>query len=347
MSHLLKESPAAREWAAAAIRRHSTRNFGKLLPAVVWSDAKGDDGEPLVLVDPLALASRINKHPHPLFHNHDPGKPKGQVLEAANFETKNGDKFVAAVLGYYAGGDVLSFRGLGLDIKTPQTPPASLPDLPDGCWIQFASDPQEVDDAWLRAVIDDGPLRIERVELSHNAADTEQELIRIGLVYMAVVWSPFVTSIASEAGKGTYTAIHAWVRKLLEKLADRRAPILDIHTHQHGCQVSFLIRGKNVRLHYTAHDALAGAAAQAARLIDKLEAQGMPARQLVYEFDKDALLWFPSYAVLRDDRIITDNSALIAIEQLPSSLSLGLSRGEARSPVVRLDRSVSGAIKQE
>jgi hypothetical protein len=123
MSDLLKASPAAREWTTAAIRRHSVRNFGKLLPAVVWSDAKGDDGEPPVPIDPLALASRINKQPHPLFHNHDPGKPKGRVLEAANFETESGDKFVAAVLWYYAGGDVLSFRGLGLDIKTPQAPP--------------------------------------------------------------------------------------------------------------------------------------------------------------------------------------------------------------------------------
>ena len=230
MSDLLNESPAARDWANSTIRRHLMGPFGKLVPAVVWSDARGDGGELLVPVDPVELVSRINRNPHILLHNHDPGKPKGQVLEAANFETEGGEKFIAAVLGYYAGGDVLGFRGLGLDTKIPATSPASLPVLPDGCWIQVATDPREVDEAWLYQATANAPLRIERTELSHNAADSAQELIRIGLVYLAVVWNPFITSIASEAGKGTYAAIHMWVRKLLERLADRRNPILDI-TH--------------------------------------------------------------------------------------------------------------------
>jgi hypothetical protein len=347
MPDLLKESPAARDWAKSAIRRHSGRNFGRLVSAVVWSDAKGENGELIVPVEAAELVSQINKYPHPLLHNHDPGKPKGQVLEAANFETESGYKFVAAVLGYYAGGDVLSFHGLGLDTKTPQVTPASLPALPEGCWIQVAADPREIDEGWLSRVTSNSPLPIERTELSHNAADADQELIRVGLAFMALVWNPFITSIASEAGKGAYAGIHAWVRKLLENLADRRDPILDIHTHQFGCQVSFLIRGKEVKLHYTAHDALAGAAAQAAQLITTLEARGTPARQLVYEFDKGALRWFPSYAVLTDGRIITDNSALIAIEQLPSSLSLGLGRIDARSSVVQSARPSRGTSEWE
>ncbi|KXS31653.1 MAG: Uncharacterized protein AWT59_2212 [Candidatus Gallionella acididurans] len=85
----------------------------------------------------------------------------------------------------------------------------------------------------------------------------------------------------------------------------------------------------------TAHDALPNAAAQAAQLVTKLKVRGMAGRQLIYEFDKEALMWFPSYAVLNDNRIITDNSELIAIEQLPTGLSLGLSRGKSLSPVVR------------
>jgi hypothetical protein len=192
-----------------------------------------------------------------------------------------------------------------------------------------------VDEAWLEEVTSDAPLRIERTELSHNAADSTQELIGIGLAYLAVVWNPFITSIASEAGKGTYAAIHVWVRKLLERLAKRRNPILGVHAFQNGCQVTFLFRGKDVKQHYAAHDALPGAATQAAQLVAKLKARGMPARQLIYEFDKEADFWFPSYAVLNDNRIVTDNSALIAIEQLPTSLSLGLSRGESLFPVIR------------
>lgn len=53
---------------------------------------------------------------------------------------------------------------------------------------------------------------------------------------------------------------------------------------------------------------------------------GLPSRQLVYEFDKEGLLWTPSFAVLEDDRLLTDNLALISIEQLPDQLSLGVAK---------------------
>jgi hypothetical protein len=335
MSALLNETPAARDWVNIATRRHSGRIFGSLVPAVIWSDARGDDGELLVPVDPVELAAGINGSPHIFLHNHDPGKPIGQVLEAANFEAESGEKFVAAILGYYAGGDVLSFRGLSLDTKVSIASPTTLPELPGGNWIQMATDPREVDEAWLEEVTSDAPLPIKRTELSHNAADSAQELIRVGVVYLAVVWNPFVTSIASEAGKATYAAIHAWFRKLLEKLAKRRNPILALHSFQNGCQVSFLFRGRDVKQHYAAHAALPNAGAQAAQLVAKLKSLGMPPRELIYEFDKENGLWSPSYAVLNDNRIITDNIALIAIEQLPKSVSLGLGAGKSLFPVVR------------
>jgi hypothetical protein len=335
MSVLLNETPAASEWVDIAARRHSGRIFGSLVPAVVWSDARGDDGELLVPADPVELASAINGTPHALFNGHDPGKPIGQVLEAANFETESGTKFVAAIFGYYAGGEVISFRGLGLDAKASAASPATLPELPDGNWIQLATDPREVDEAWLEEVASDAPLPIKRTELSHNAADSIHELIGVGVVYLSVVWNPFVTAIASEAGKATYAAIHAWLRKLLEKLAKRRNPILALHSIQNGCQVSFLFRGRDVKPHYAALAALPSAAAQAAELVAKLKALGMTSRQLVYEFDKESGLWSPSYAILNDNRIITDNIALIAIEQLPKGVSLGLGGGKAFFPVVR------------
>lgn len=337
MTDLLDSAPGAIIWLNGAIQRHSGSVFGRLLSAVIWSDARGEDGRLLVPVDPLRLVDRINSQPHILLLGHDPGKPIGQVLEAANFETEDGSRFVAAVLGYYAGGDILAFGDLGLDLRELALPPATLPALPENGWIQLGADPKEVPTAWLDAIANDSPLQINRTELSHNAADATQELIRVGLIFLAVVWSPFITSIASEAGKNTYAAIHKWIRKLLEQLAERRNPILDIYTFQDGCQISFLVRGKDIKQHYVAHDALPNAAAQAARLVEKLNARGMPARQLAYEFDRESALWFPSYAILKDGRIITENSALIAIENLPTGLSLGLSRGESLIPTTRPD----------
>src|SRR5580692_10934765 len=114
MTRLL-DTPAARDWADDAIRRHSNGIYGKVVSAVIWSDARGVDGELLVTADPLVLVSKINSSPFNILHNHDPGKPKGQILESAIFQTEDGERFVAAILGFYAGGEVLCFRNLGLD----------------------------------------------------------------------------------------------------------------------------------------------------------------------------------------------------------------------------------------
>jgi hypothetical protein len=334
MSDPLK-TPASLEWVDEAIRRHSNGIFGKLTPAVIWSDRRGDDGELLVPIDPVEHVALINRTSLILLHGHDPGKPKGQVLESATFESENGEKFIVAILGFFAGGEVLDFRGVGLDTKVASQPREILPTLPDSLWIEIASDPREVDATWLEQVVRDAPLPIEHTELSHNAAESSQELIRVGVLFVTLVWNPFVTSIASEAGKDVYAAIRKWVRKLLEGVADLRNPIVDIHAFHGNCQVSFLFRGNDVKQNYAAHDALPDAAAHAALLVAKLKEREMPARLLVYEFDKEAVAWFPSYAVLTDNRIITDNAELIAIEQLPTGLSVGMSRRKSRSPVAR------------
>ena len=84
--------------------------------------------------------------------------------------------------------------------------------------------------------------------------------------------------------------------------------------HLDGCQVSFLFRRKDEKQHDAAHDALSGAATQAALLIAKLKARGMPVRQLIYEFDKEVLLWVPSYAVLNDNSIVINTVVLTAVE---------------------------------
>ncbi|WP_218942679.1 hypothetical protein [Rhodoferax sp. BLA1] len=104
MSDFINETPAARDWTSEAIQRHSSGIFGKLVPAVIWSDARNTDGQPLVDVDPETLTAHLTKAPLILLHNHDPGKPKGQVLEIANFKNPEGQRFAAAILGFYAGG---------------------------------------------------------------------------------------------------------------------------------------------------------------------------------------------------------------------------------------------------
>lgn len=327
MTDLLNETPAAVKWVKAAIEKHSNGIFGEVVPAVLWTDTQKGNGALEVPIDPSTLVLKFNSAPTILLHNHDPGKPKGQVLESSVFKTDAGRTFVAAVIGYYEGGDVLSFKGLNIDLSTPAASPTSLPDVSNRIWIEFATDPREVDEEWISEVLKDAPLRVERTELSHNAEDSHQELIRIGLSYAFLVWNPLVTSVASEAGKAVFAKTRDWLRKLIKHLADRRNPIVALQAFQDNCQVSFLIRGKEVKRLYAAQDALPSAAAKAAQLVDNFKARGIPARDLSYEFDDDALKWYPSHAILKDGRIVTDKGALISMENLPKELSLGIKKG--------------------
>jgi len=324
MSNLIKESPGAQEWLSIAMRRHSTEIFGELVYGVVWADDPSGDGEYIVPVDPTKLVEDINGSLYMLYEGHDPGKPKGRVVESEIFKTGDGRRFVAAVIGYYAGGNVLHFEQLGLDIQASVTPPSTLPNLPDGSWVEIAVDPREVKDAWLEKITSDVSFTIQRTELSHNAAEVVQELIRVGVPYVVLVWNPFVTVIAKEAGKDVYAAIHKWLRRLKEGLSDCQNPVLEVQSHQNGCAISFLYRGRNREQHYAAHDQISDAAVRAARLTAHLKVRGTPALQLIYEFDKDINRWYPLYAVLTDGTLITDDITLIAIEQLPKELSLGV-----------------------
>lgn len=325
MTDYISQSTAALEWTRSAIERHSDGVFGTLKSAVIWSDATNEQGDLLVPVDVSILVGSINSHPYLILHEHDPGKPKGQVVECASFETSDGRKFVAAILGFFAGGDVLKFKELDLLNGETVTSPDVLLPIPSDARIHISTDPREVNSAWVDGVVSDAPILVERASLSHNSADAFQELIRLGIPLALLVWNPLITTIATEAGKDTYLAMHKWLKGLLSRLAEHRAPILEIRTHKAGCQVAFLIRGKDVNRHYAAHEALPTAAAHASKLVDKLKERGLPARELIYEFGGESPRWFPSYAVLQDGRIVADSRELIAIEHLPSGLSLGLS----------------------
>lgn len=266
-------------------------------------------------------------------HNHDPGRPKGQVIESSEFKTKTGRKFVVAILGYFAGGDVLSFSGLNIDTKKTIASPKTLPVLGSDFHIELAADPREVDFEWLDRATRDPLLKIKRSELSHNSDEVLQELIRVGVPYVLLVWNPLITSIATEAGKSLYSAGNSWLRKLLENICEKRNPVVEIQSFQDNCGISFIFRGRSVKIKYAAHEALPSAATQAAQLVKNLKERGMPARELKYEFSAEASKWFPSFAILDDGRIVTDNASLIAIEQLPTGLSLGLKLGKLQPPI--------------
>jgi hypothetical protein len=299
---------------------------------VIWSDTKDTDGNLLVPINPMTLAANINATAYPLLLGHDPGRPLGKVLAAEVFKSPTGETFVAAVLGFYDGGPKTGFGDLGLDPTAVAPSPAMLSPLPADARIELATDPKEIDLAWLEDLVHSAPITVELTERSNNSAGTLLALITVGLPYAALVWNPFVTTIANEAGKDVYAKLRSWLKALSKRLAEQRHPIIEIQSFHGGCRVSFILRGQDVARHYKAHEALPDGAARAARLVTGMRDLGVSPVRLIYEFHTTDDVWFPSYAELSDGRLISDNTALVAVEQLPSGLSLGLNLKSIESP---------------
>lgn len=306
--------------------------YGRIVEAVIWSDARDAAGNLLVAIDPAALAANINAGPYPLLLGHDPGRPMGKVLAAEVFRGVGGETFVAALLGFYDSSTLVSFGELGLDPEAAAAAPATLPDLSPRAWIELHADPREVEPGWFDELIATSPLPAHLEERSHNAADVLHALIVVGLPYAALVWNPFVTTVATEAGKDLYAGVRAWMKTLVARMAEHRQRVLEIQSSHGACHVSFMLRGQDVARHYKAHDALPEAAARAVQLLEKMRQAGLTPVRLVYEFHATEDMWHPSYAELHDGRLISDNAALIAVERLPQGLSLGLSLRSIEAP---------------
>lgn len=327
MTTLLADNESACRWVEQTKNTFSKNlMFGKLVGAVLWTEHAVQDAEPIVPADPDVLVAQVNDGDFPLLRGHDPGAPLGKALAAEVFVDASGRRFVAGVLGFYRAEGCPRFAQLGLDPLPAAASPPLLPPLDDSWKLLVAADPRDVQPEWLDGVLRDVPFRVGRIELSHNAADPVSELIRIGLPYLLVVWNPFVTEIAKEGAKDAYARVSLWFRTFFTRLSERHNPIVDVQSYQDGCTVSFLFRGNDVKRNYAAHDALPMAGAQAAQLIANMKQRGVVPKTLVYEFEADGNRWFPSYAELLDGTLVAHQNILIAIENVPSALSLGIVR---------------------
>ena len=329
MNNLITETPEASSWVACEKSRR-TRNsiFSNFQAGVIWIDEALPNGEMIGGKDPSAMIGQINNEGWPLYRGHDPGFPSGRSIAAKLFISPSGKNFVVAIFGFYADELRLSFDDLGVDSNPEVSSPLMLNALSSDWQLDIATDPREVDPEWLKNVLCDAPLPVVQHELSHNAEDWQQELIRISLPYVLLVWNPFVTTIAQEAAKDVYAGTRRWLRNLLNKLDSRKNPIVSLQSYQDGCNVLFLIRGNGVKCHYDAHDSLPIAAAQAANLISSMRSRNASPLTLVYEFDPLLTRWFPSYATLEDGRLVSNRNILIALEQHPTGLSIGIHKGK-------------------
>lgn len=100
--------------------------------------------------------------------------------------------------------------------------------------------------------------------------------------------------------------------------------LVEIQSHLRDCTVSFIIRGKGTGRHARATASLTEAALQADKLIENLAKAGVKPIRTVYEFMQDEDIWLPSFVELDDGRLLSDSLKLVAIENLPTGLSLGV-----------------------
>jgi hypothetical protein len=329
MASLIDETPQAEAWLDSKREDLSMlAQYGRIVDAVLWTSSLTDEGTPLVDVEPNRLVDEVNSKGLPLLINHDPGAPRGMVLCAGQFTSPSGTKFVAGLIGMYAQGDCLSFESIGIGDLPPVQPPKLLSPLSEEGYISVAVDPREVDETWIGELLLEPPIPVKHKELSHNALEASAELIRVALPYVLLVWNPFVTQIAREAGKDAYAGVRAWLQLVITKLSTLKNPILVMESWHDGCHVMFVLRGNGVGQHYAAHEKLSDAAAQAAQLIAHLKARKLTLRQVVYEYIPSDERWAPSKAILSDGRLISRQTYLIALEQAPIGLSLGLTRNK-------------------
>ncbi|MGA7453080.1 MAG: hypothetical protein WBW73_17980 [Rhodoplanes sp.] len=306
----------------AALKGSGT--FGSFNSGVIWTEIKNPgEGRPIP-IDPELLAKRINEQGLPLLLGHDPGKPIGRVLATRVFKARDGRTFVAAVFGYYDGAVQSGFSDIGFDLSNMPAPPRELPTMGADNWVEIAVDPVEVKAEWVDRAANGAPLRVKRRSLSHNAAESAIELIRLTIPYVALVWNPFVTAVATEAGKDIYKSFRSWLNRFIECVSEQRNPVLVIQASLSDCDVSFILRGNKLDNLLAARDGLEVAARQANHLVKTLIRQNASPRALFYEFDNGRKIWVPSYAELHDGRLITDNRMLVVAENIPRGLSLGL-----------------------
>lgn len=326
MTSLVEDCPEAKLWLASVVAAHNnTGQYGQISTSVVWSDAKDEEGNIIVPFDPAEIVAAINEAPLPLQHNHDPGRPIGKVLKAGHFRTQTGVSFVAAVLGYYQQKNVVRFETLGIDTSDIAPPPLSLPPLPEDFRLVVEADPREISVETVSSLVGDIDTPIQVEQRSHNSADILQQVLAIGVVFTLLVWNPFVKAMAQEAGKDAYKTARDSLGKLIERAEMLDSPLVEIQSHQNGCTVSFIIRGKGKGRHTRANASLAEAALQAHKLINNLLSVDVRPVRMIYEFGHEDEIWAPSFVELSDGRLISDSLALIAVEHLPVGLSLGLS----------------------
>jgi hypothetical protein len=335
MSDLIAETSEACSWIAREKSRLTGSSvFGSFKAGVIWIDEPCPDGEVIGGRDPSIMIDDINNESWPLNRGHDPGFPTGRVISAKLFVSPSGRKFVVAILGFYVDELKLSFDDLGVDSNPEVSSPLLLDTLSIDQPLYIGTDPREVNPEWLKNVLCDVPLPIVYDELSHNAEDCLHELIRITLPYALLVWNPFVTTITQEFAKDVYAGTRKGLRNLLGKLNSLKDPITSIQSDQDGCCVMFLIRGKDTKSNYNALDSLPTTAAQAANLISNMRSRNLAPLTLVYEFDPHLTRWSPSYVTLEDGRLVSDRNILIALEQLPTGLSIGFHKGMNQLPEV-------------
>ena len=164
---LIDITPEALQWVEQEIAtRSQSPTYGRIESGVIWTDDAGPDGPPVGGSDPHAIAKNFGNG-LPITRDHDPGLPQGTMLTAKTFTAPSGRTFVAAIMGLYTEDNLITYTSLGVNPTPLAESPGELPLPPSNTRAEIICDLRDIDESWLRDLLNDCPLKVDFKEGSN------------------------------------------------------------------------------------------------------------------------------------------------------------------------------------
>ena len=327
---LIGESPEAQDFfraVASNIGRYllfPSERFTTARPCILATSAVDRQNE---VIDPDCLedmAAQINKGPMWLRREHNPLLGIiGRVLAAGQFYApESGIYFVAAVNGFYDLDRLPTFRDLGVDISLSGESAYDLPETERVVEARLGYSPHEMPETVVKEMLEQAPEFVAHDATLQGRKSAEPIPI---LTVFASVWllmnNPFSRKFLERVGDKSGDAAIAflsWLKdRVFTKLAHLNSKTLFVlETPYKGCTIEFVVASTEPATLIAATQCVHDAVKSATALVDKLEYLGV--QELIYEYHQPTKTWLPLHAATRGGGVISNRTALIALDQLRS-----------------------------
>lgn len=334
---LIQESPDAIRFVENVVqssqqyKRFPSESFTTVESGVLLTSGVDLQGEAFAQEALEEAVRHIREHGLWLRYQHDPMVPPiGRVLDADLFYAPRSKlSFVAGVFGIFDPKSIPSFSSFRIAVpdadQTKGPPEESEPPI---LAVTVEYNPHEIAREDVTQMLQSAPDSVSRqpVEQFRKAADP------LTLVYLVIASWPlwanpfsmkFLERFGEEAANGVI-ALAKWLgKKVASKLRSDSRLVFKFTTQ--NCELEFVLDSNDPAIVSEAARKVLETWEQANQLISALA--GYELQRLVYEYDRNAKQWLPSFAETKKVGLIADRPKLIAAEAFQSG---GLSVGGRR-----------------